>query len=296
MKQTLFLLLSLIVLNCNNDREFSRNKKITYIEFTQVKVNDNFWGPAQELNRLVTIPHNLEKCEEMGIIRNFEVAGNLIEGSYTGLMNWDEFLYKAVEAASYALMQKYDSTLDQKLDEIISKIAAAQEPDGYLRTYKTILLRNSSTSNTTPPRWKNLQWDLELYCSGHLLEAAIAHKKATGKDNLFRVAVKNINLIDSIFGPEKLRGVPGHQEIEPALMKMYEFTGDKKYLNLCKFFIDERGNASGHELYGDFQQDHLPFIKQSAATGQAPRATYLYSGAADVAFYNGDFEYMHSFK
>ena len=264
----------------------AKSERISFVPFENVKVTDSFWNPRLQVNRKVTIPHNFAKCEEVGIIENFDRAAGVSKGKRIGLKNWDNFLYKTIEAASYSLMQQYNPELDTHLDKVISKIAAAQDQSGYLFTRNII--------DDKAVRFSNLRGGLELYTCGHMYEAAVAHYKATGKRAFLGVATKNADLVSRLFGPHGNKGVPGHEEIELALVRLYEVTGDKKYLRLSKFFIDQRGNAQGHELYGPFHQDHKPFIQQREAVGQAPRATYLYSGAADIAYYDGDGDYIRA--
>lgn len=268
---------------------------VQYTPFERVKVTDRFWKPKLTLNRQVTVPHNLRMCQQVGVVDNFAKAGGTKPGDYRGLPNGDAFLYKAVEAGAYALTQRHDAALDRKLDAIIRQIAGAQEEDGYLRTIKTLSLRGRGRPREKP-RWSNLRGDLELYCSGHLFEAAVAHHRATGKGTLLNVALKNVDHVLSRFGPNKHRGVPGHEEIELSLMRLYDLTGEKQYRKLAQFFVDERGRADGHRLYGPFYQDHKPLIEQDEALGQAVRATYLYSGAADVAFHTGNADYIRALK
>lgn len=264
----------------------AESERISFVPFENVKVTDSFWNPRLHVNRKVTIPHNFAKCEEVGIIENFDRSAGVSKGKRIGLINWDNFLYKTIEAVSYSLMQEYNPDLDTYLDKVISKIAAAQDESGYLFTQNII--------DDKAVRWRNLRGGLELYTCGHMYEAAVAHYKATGKRAFLDVAIKNADLVSRLFGPHGNKGVPGHEEIELALVRLYEVSGDKKYLCLSKFFIDQRGNAQGHELYGPFHQDHKPFIEQREAVGQAPRATYLYSGAADIAYYHGDGDYIRA--
>jgi DUF1680 family protein len=260
--------------------------KLRFVPFHQVSLRDEFWAPKLQTNRKVTIPHIFAKCEEVGVVENFDRASGLSNGRRIGLINWDNFLYKTIEAASYSLMQEYDPELDKYLDKLISRIAAARDPSGYLFTQNII--------DKKALRWSNLQGGLELYTCGHMYEAAVAHYKATKKTAFLDVAIKNADLVSRIFGPNGNKGVPGHEEIELALVRLYEVTCDSKYLRLSKFFVDQRGNGRGHKLYGSFHQDHKPFIEQREAVGQAPRATYLYSGAADLAYYYGDSDYIHT--
>ena len=179
-----------------------------------------------------------------------------------------------VEGAAHILATQPDEQIEDYLDQLISKFAAAQQDDGYLNTYYTLVEPDH--------RWSNLPVMHELYCAGHLFEAAVAHFQSTGKHNLLDIAIKFADHIDGIFGEGKRIGVPGHQEIELALVKLYEVTGEKRYLNLAAFFIDQRGKSGA-----DYCQDHMPVRQQSEITGHAVRAMYLYAGVADIARYTG---------
>ncbi len=262
----------------------SEDAVITPVDFTKVQVEDSFWTPRLETNRDVTIPFDFEKCEETGRISNFAKAGGLEEGEFEGIYYNDSDVYKVIEGASYSLAVTYDEELDLYLDGLIAKIAAAQWDDGYLNTYYTLVEPDR--------RWTDIQWKHELYCAGHLFEAAVAHFKATGKNSLLDVAVRLADHIDSVFGPDGLSEVPGHEEIEIGLTRLYRVTGEEKYLQLARFFIEERGNSEGHELYGEYSQDHEPVTSQSEAVGHAVRAGYLYSGMADVAALTGEEAYI----
>jgi len=261
------------------------------VPFTSVRVVDSFWAPRIETNRTVTIPFDFKKCEETGRIDNFAIAGGLLKGEFKGIRYDDSDVYKIVEGASYSLNLRPDAALDRYLDDLIVKIAAAQEPDGYLYTARTIN-PNKLPRGTGPTRWSQLKDSHELYNVGHLYEAAVAHFLATGKRTLLNVALKNADLVVRTFGPGGLHGVPGHEEIEIGLVKLYRATDDKKYLNLAKFFLDERGNPRGHVLYGVYAQDHMPVIEQDKPVGHAVRAGYMYSGMADVAALTGDSSYV----
>jgi DUF1680 family protein len=256
------------------------------VPFTRVRLTDAFWSARVETNRKATIPYGFKKSEEEGRIRNFERAARLREGPYEGKMPFDDTdVYKLIEGASYSLQSHPDPELDLFLDGIIAKIAAAQEPDGYLTTYKTIDAAKSPAEWLKPgPKWVlELDGSHELYNSGHLYEAAYAHHRATGKRNLLDVALKNADLIDRTFGPGKLTTPPGHQIIETGLFKLADATGEERYRSLARFFLDQRGNAGGHVLYGTYNQDHLPVVDQDSAVGHAVRAAYMYSAMVDVA-------------
>ncbi|MGI9552936.1 MAG: glycoside hydrolase family 127 protein [Aurantibacter sp.] len=265
------------------------------VPFTSVHIEDGFWSPRLETNRKVTIPYNFKKCEETGRLRNFAIAGGLEEGEFEGIFFNDSDVFKVIEGASYSLQVHEDPELKSFLDDLIAKIAAAQEYDGYLYTNRTID-PSKAADGGGEKRWTNLKTFHELYNVGHLYEAAVAHFQATGERSLLNVALKNADLIDQVFGPGKNMGVPGHQEIEIGLVKLYRTTGEKRYLNLAKFFIDQRGNAEGHniadgEYAGKYQQDHLPLEQQNEAVGHAVRAGYFYSGATDVAALTGETAY-----
>lgn len=263
--------------------------------FRDVSIDDPFWSPRIETNRAVTIPFAIAKCEETGRIDNFAKAGRLMEGEFRGIYYDDSDVYKVVEGIAYSLAQFPDAALDAYLDGLIVKIAAAQEPDGYLYTNRTI---NPAAVQPAagPERWSRLKDSHELYNVGHLYEAAVAHFEATGKRTLLDVALKNAELILATFGPGRRRDVPGHQEIEIGLVKLARVTGERRYLELAKFFLDERGNAAGHTLYGEYAQDHLPIVSQPQAVGHAVRALYMYCGLADVAGQTGERRYFDALE
>lgn len=266
---------------------------IAPVPFTAVRVQDEFWRPRLETNRKVTVRYCFKQCEDTHRIDNFAIAGGLKPGKFEGIFFNDSDVFKVVEGAAYSLALHPDPELDQYLDDLIAKIAAAQEPDGYLYTARTIDPKNAP-KECGPERWSNLQHNHELYNVGHMYEAAVAHYLATGKRSLLNVAIKNADLIDSVFGPDKKHDVPGHEEIEIGLVKLYRVTGEERYLKLAKFFIDERGHDCGRKLYGEYAQDHLPVVKQDKSVGHAVRAGYLYSGMADVAAITGETAYLNA--
>ena len=263
------------------------------VPFTDVTVADAFWAPRIETNRTVTIPYDFQKCKETGRVDNFDRAAGKLAGPFEGIRFNDSDVFKVIEGAAYSLNLRPDAELDAYLDELIAKIAAAQEPDGYIYTCRTIdpvsLPRGAGVG-----RWSQLKDSHELYNVGHMYEAAVAHHLATGKRSFLEIAIKNADLIDSVFGPGKNRGVPGHEEIEIGLAKLYRATGEERYLRLAQFFLDERGRTDGHELYGAYAQDHLPVTEQSEAVGHSVRAGYLYAGMADVAALAGDQRYVRA--
>lgn len=265
------------------------------VPFTAVKVEDSFWSPRMETNRVTTVWYDFKKCEETGRIDNFAKAGKLMPGHFRGTPFDDSDVYKVIEGAAYTLALHPDPRLDRYLDELISKIAAAQEPDGYLYTARTIDPKGQ-VDFFGPTRWSKLAGSHELYNSGHLYEAAVAHFQATGKRTLLEVALKSAELICKTFGPgpDQLKEPPGHEEIEIGLVKLFRATGQRKYLEQAKFFCDLRGRAETHKLRGAYQQDHKPIIEQDEAVGHSVRAGYFYSGVADVAALTGDTAYIAS--
>ena len=272
-----------------------RDYPVQPVPFTAVHLSDVFWAPRIETNRTVTIPFAFEQCEKSGRMDNFERAAKALKGEELtdrkppGTPFDDTDPYKVLEGASYALAVQPDPKLSAYLDSLIAKIAGAQEPDGYLYTARTI-------NPEHPHQWSGKErWvkdpDLshELYDAGHLFEAAAAHYQATGETNLLHVATKEADLLCNTFGPDKLHIWPGHEIVEMGLAKMYRVTGQKRYLDLAKFFLDVRGPGGD-----DYHQSRIKPVDQTEAVGHAVRAGYLYSGMADVAALTGDQQYLRA--
>src|SRR5947207_9220587 len=271
------------------------------VPFTAVHLSDVFWAPRIETNRQVTIPFAFQQCELSGRVDNFERAAKALRGEPLANANPpgypfdDTDLYKVIEGASYVLSVHPDPKLDAYVDGMIAKIAAAQEPDGYLYTTRTI-------NPASPHRWAGKErWELErddsheLYNLGHLYEAAVAHYQATGKRTLLDVAIKSANLLIDTFGPGRKSIWPGHQITEMGLAKLYRVTGNERYLSLAKFMLDERGPQSGGKTNPrglTYNQAQQRVTEQNEAVGHAVRATYMYSGMADVAAMTGDASYV----
>ena len=260
------------------------------VSFTNVRIADDFWKRRIDTAIGVTIPYDFEKCEETGRIDNFAKASGLMDGPHQGIYYNDSDVFKVMQGAAYALQIAPDPALEAYLDDLIAKVAAAQEADGYLYTARTIDPENAP-EHCGPERWSNLAVNHELYNVGHMYEAAVAYFQATGSRAFLDVALANADLIDSVFGPDKLRDVPGHQEIEIGLVALYRVTGDARYLRLARFFLDERGQTKVRELYGPNCQDHLPVIEQREAVGHAVRAGYMYAAMTDIAALYGDAAY-----
>lgn len=264
------------------------------VPFTNVQFTDAFWLPRMETNRAQTIPFAFKMCEDTNRIENFKIAAGLSDNKWQGDFGFnDSDVYKVIEGASYSLMVKPDPQLDAYLDKVISYIAAAQEPDGYLYTAftaKAKVYNKNIACCYKKDRWDNLGESHELYNLGHMYEAAAAHYLATGKKSFLDVATQSADLICTVFGPGKNEGIPGHQEIEIGLVKLYRATGNEKYLNQAKWFLNQRGRYTGFR--SDYNQSHKPVVEQTEAVGHAVRANYMYSGMADVAALTGDQDFL----
>lgn len=279
-------------------QEASRDYPVKPVPFTSVHLTDQFWAPKIEINRTVTIPFAFQQCELSGRYRNFDQAAAAIRGvkiedkQIPGYPFDDTDPYKVIEGAAYALSVNRDQQLEAYVDNVISKIVAAQEPDGYLYPARTIDPAKPHDWAGTR-RWEKEQ-DLshELYNFGHLYEAATAYYQATGKRQLLDVALKTADLLDKTFGPDKQAIWPGHQITEMGLAKLYRATGDQRYINLAKFMIDVRGPNTGVASGNEYNQSHKKVLDQNEAVGHAVRATYMYSGMADVAALTGDKSYI----
>lgn len=276
---------------------FAQNKDypIQAVQFTKVKLTDNFWLPRIKTNATVTIPASFARIESTGRMKNFEMAA-AHSGKFCTIFPFDDTdPYKTIEGASYSMSLYPDPKLDKYIDSLIEKIGKAQEPDGYLYTARTI-------DPAHPHEWSGkVRWEKErelsheLYNSGHLYEAAAAHFYSTGKRNFLNIALKNADLVCSVFGPKKKHVAPGHEVVEMGLVKLYRITGKKEYLETAKFFIEERGHYKGYDpkskdewKNGSYWQDDKPVTEQTEAEGHAVRAGYLYSAMADVAALTGD--------
>ncbi len=289
-----FVLLCLVIIltGCSRKNEQIADYPIKPVPFTSVKLTDNFWSSRIKKNAMITIPIAFRYCESSGRIKNFEIAGGLDTGSFRSLYPFDDSdVFKIIEGASYSLQTYPDPVLESYLDTLIYKIGLAQENDGYLYTNRTIAEMHGGIGLhewANKERWLNDSiHSHELYNIGHLYEAAVAHYQATGKRSLLDIAIKSADLVSRDFGNEKLKVWPGHQVIEMGLVKLFRATDDKKYLDLAKFFLDIRGPNGRH--YN--QADRKP-VDQTEAEGHAVRATYMYSGMADIAAITRDERYL----
>lgn len=270
---------------------------IAALPLSDVNIQGGFWGQYQKLIHETTLPAVREQLEIRGTMEALKLNWK------PGMPNkphiyWESDLAKWIEAASYVLAKQPDAALEQQVDEAIALLAGAQQPDGYLNAYYTVVEPDK--------RWSNLRDQHELYCAGHLIEAAVAHYEATGKDSLLNVMLRYADYIDQRFGPgeNQMHGYPGHEEIELALMRLHRLTGDERYFKLSRYFIEQRGQqphyydqearARGddpasfrHGTY-EYNQSHRPIREHTEAVGHAVRATYLYAGATDLALATGD--------
>ncbi len=277
----------------------------------QVRIQDRFWKPRQNLVRDVMLPYQyavmndeVPGAEPSHALENFRIAAGLAQGEFYGMVFQDSDVYKWLEAAAYILAKEDHPELEKTADQVIDLIAAAQQPDGYLNTYFTVAEPEG--------RWRNLREEHELYCAGHLIEAAVAYYEATGKGKVLDVACRFADYISQIFGTEQgqKRGYPGHEGLELALVKLYRVTDNRKYLELSKYFVDERGRqphyfeqeaiargdrhvtTHGGRWDSRYNQSHLPVREQKEAVGHAVRAMYLYAALADLVRYTRD-ESLH---
>ncbi len=267
-------------------KENTRQKAMTQVGFENVKIQDAFWSPRLENNAQHTIPVCIDQIEnQTGRIRNFENAAKG-EGKHSGIFFDDSDVYKAVEGVAYSLINHPDAELERHMDEWIDKFAAAQLEDGYINTYYTL--------TGLDKRWTDMDKH-EMYCAGHMLEAGIAYYKATGKDKLLGVAKRMVEHMMNTFGPDKRHWVPGHEEIELALCKLYALTGERRYLEFAHWLLEERGRGVStlEKPYGlKHYQDVVPVSELRQIHGHAVRAMYLFCGMADVASYVKNTNYM----
>ena len=269
-------------------------EKIEFVNFSKVNITDDFWKPKIDKVATVTIPVCIDQTEvKTPRIRNFEKVARKKGEKHEGIFYDDSDVFKALEAMAYSLKTHPNPGVEAKADEWIDKIAAAQQPDGYLNTFYTL--------NEPQNRYTDMSMH-EDYNAGHMIEAAVAYYNATGKRKFLEVVIKWANHFDALFGPNKKHWVTGHEELELALVKLFKITNDEKYLKLSNWLLEERGHgyAKGYTWTDwkdtGYAQDLKPLIDQTEITGHAVRAMYLYSGAADVAALTGNMDYLKAMK
>jgi uncharacterized protein len=265
------------------DNICSRVSTLKSLPFKAVRLKDGFWSERQAVNRKVSLRHGYEMLEKAGNFNNLRIAAGIETGTYSGLNFLDEDVYKWVEALGWELGNEPDEGLQSMADDVIVLITAAQQPDGYLNSYY----------QTVEPdkKWTDLDFGHELYCAGHLIQAAVAFKRALGDDRLLQVVFKLVEHIDSVFGPGKKEDTCGHPEIEMALVELYRVTYESKYLDLAKFFIDQRGKKKMRGMGSngpEYHQDHVPFRAAEEVAGHAVRQMYLLTGASDLFMETGE--------
>lgn len=288
------LLLSALCLPASLPAQTHAGYPITPVPFTDVRVTDHFWGQRLDACRRVTIPLAFDQCEKNGRYANFVRAAHPCDTCRVGGFSFDDTdVYKTIEGASYLLRTYPDKQLEHYIDSVLTLVAAAQEPDGYLYTARTMNPKH-------PHKWAGRErWvaveklSHEFYNLGHMIEGAVAHYQATGKRTFLDIAIRYADCVCRAIGdgPGRLKLVPGHQIAEMALVKLYLVTGDEKYLTQAKFFLDARGHTARRDAYS---QAHLPVTRQDEAVGHAVRATYMYAGMADVAALTGDSSYIRA--
>ena len=280
-----------------------QKKQNKNISLKNVQVQDGFWKPMQDLIIETVIPYQekilndeIPGVEKSHALANFRIAAGMEKGEFYGMVFQDSDVAKWLEAVAYSLVVHPDAELEKRADEVIETIEKAQQEDGYLNTYFTI--------KEPEHRWQNLQECHELYCAGHMMEAAVAYYDATGKDKLLKVMERMADHIDRRFGPDKTTGIPGHQEVEIGLMRLYHTTGEERYCNLAEYFINERGKnpnffyeesqKRGWTHFGIdpkdtvYNQSFATVYDQKEAVGHSVRAVYMYTAMADIAGTTGD--------
>ena len=283
------------------------------LELKNIKIHDPFWSDHVDLVRKAIIPYQWEAmndripdAESSHCLENFKIAAGRKQGDFYGAVFQDTDVAKWLEAVGFSLECYPDAELEKTADDVIDLIAEAQQPDGYINTYFTIVAPER--------RWKNLCEGHELYTAGHLMEAAVAYYNGTGKRKFLDCMCRFADLICDTFGFEdgKIHGYPGHQEVEIGLVKLYYATGKKKYLDQAKYFIDARGVGENYflkemskldyqQIFPEFKnydtrysQSHLPVREQTTAEGHAVRAVYMYCAMADLAYEYQDQQLMNA--
>ena len=289
----IFIPAALVAAAVSCSRQAGEPVVATPVDFTKVRITDNFWKQRIDVNANVTIPHSIQKCYDEGRVDNFLCASGVKEGRFRGIWGFnDSDVYKVLEGMAFTYSVNKSPELLAQMDTLISYIGAAQQPDGYLYTAWTLRVRDYADIYCTYEKepYDHLIESHEFYDMGHMYEAAVAHYIATGQTNFLDIALKSADHIYSLFGPGKREAIPGHEEIEIGLLKLYGVTGDPRHLELARLFLDRRGHGilNGMEYY----QDHLPVVEQTEAWGHSVRANYLYTAMAQYAAMSQDPAYI----
>ena len=259
---------------CLVDASRSPFAKLRPVSVADIKIGDGFWSRWRSVNREVTLTYGYQKLLETGVLANLEAAAGGKLGDFQNMRFADSDLYKWIEAAACTVAgdNTVDADFEKKLDHAVELVAAAQNPDGYIYSFHQLKGIDS--------RWQNIRNDHELYCAGHLIQAAVARFRFCAKEDLLQVACRFADHIVSVFGPAKHETVPGHPEIEMALVELYRATGTERYLAMARYFVDQRGKGliGGSSYY----QDHAPWRGAGEPAGHAVRQLYLLAGATDV--------------
>jgi DUF1680 family protein len=245
-------------------------------------ISDGFWADRRRLNRERLIPDGARQLEAAGNLHNLRAAAGREDGPFRGLVFMDSDVYKWLEAVGWELANAPSRQLAAQADEVIDVIAAAQDENGYLNSYYQVAQPRE--------RFSNLAWDHELYCCGHLIQAAVAHARGRGEETLLAVARRFADHLDAVFGPGRRAGTPGHPELETALVELYRLTGERRYLELAGFFVDQRGQGllQPASFGASYFPDHVPVREQTEIAGHAVRALYLAAGVTDLYLETGE--------
>jgi DUF1680 family protein len=275
------LALGAFVTGTSHAVEPTQDYLITEVPVRDVNITGGFWRQRLDTHFATTLGHVLKQCEETGRLENFEIAAGVKKGEFQGSSFNDSDVYKIVEGMSWSEYGPMKQEQRDLLENFVGLLAKAQLDDGYLFTYY-------QTKDELGKRWSDIDNMHELYCAGHLFEAASARYRMTGKRDLLEIGLKFADLIGETFGPGKIEKPPGHQEIEMALADFYRITGNPKYLDLARYFLEQRGARPANW----YHQDHKPLLKETEAVGHAVRAVYGYCGMAEVAALTGDKDYL----
>src|SRR5579883_1717571 len=265
------------------DNSTSPHARLRTLPFGAVRLSEGFWSRRQDIVREVSLPTGFHMLDVAGNLHDLRLAAGLVKGEYQGPVFMDSDVYKWLEAAAYTLARRPDPELEKMADSLIELIGQAQGSDGYVNSYWQVV--------EPERRWADLSFGHELYCAGHLIQAAVAYDRGTGNPRLLEIAQRFADNIDSVFGPGRRDGTPGHPEIEMALVELYRDTGERRYLNLAQFFVDRRGHGlldPGRQRHSAYFQDHVPVREASTVEGHAVRQLYLTSGLTDLYLETGD--------